>query len=109
VDSLKTELIADRVWQTNAQLEIAIVEYVAWFNTRRLHSSLGNIPPVEHEQGYAATQLTDVGERSAADALPLDLDHGGAGGAAVKVAGSLSLASLGDSPHRPAQCSAEVQ
>ena len=29
---------------------------------------------------------------------PLDLDHGGAGGGAVKVAGSLALASLGDSP-----------
>ena len=54
VDSYKTELIADRVWRTHAQLELAIVEYVAWFNTRRLHSSLGNIPPLEHEQRYAA-------------------------------------------------------
>jgi putative transposase len=61
VDSIKTELIADRVWRTNTQLELAIVEYVAWFNTRRLHSSLGNIPPVEHEQSYAATQLTAGG------------------------------------------------
>jgi len=60
VDSLKTELIADRVWRTNTQLELAIVEYVAWFNTRRLHSSLGNIPPLEHEQDYAATHLTDA-------------------------------------------------
>ena len=33
VDSFKTELIADRVWQTRAQLELAIVEYVGWFNT----------------------------------------------------------------------------
>jgi len=56
----KTELIADRVWRTNTQLELAIVEYVAWFNTRRLHSSLGNIPPIEHEQAYAAAQLTDA-------------------------------------------------
>ena len=40
---------------------------------------------------------------------PLDLDHGGAGGRAVKVAGSVPLASLGDSPDRPARCSAEVQ
>ena len=60
VDSIKTELIADRVWKTNTQLELAIVEYVAWFNTRRLHSSLGNIPPIEHEQAYAAAQLTDA-------------------------------------------------
>ena len=60
VDSIKTELIADRVWRTNTQLELAIVEYVAWFNTRRLHSSLGNIPPIEHEQAHAAAQLTDA-------------------------------------------------
>jgi putative transposase len=53
VDSFKTELIADRVWQTRAQLELAVVEWVAWFNTVRLHSSLANIPPVEHEQRHA--------------------------------------------------------
>ena len=49
VDSFKTELITDRVWHTNTKLELAIVEYVAWFNTRRLHSSIANRPPVEHE------------------------------------------------------------
>jgi len=54
VDSYKTELIADRVWRTHAQLELATVDYVAWFNTRRLHSSLGNRPPIEHEQRHAA-------------------------------------------------------
>jgi hypothetical protein len=54
VDSYKTELIADRVWRTPAQLELQTVVYVAWFNTRRLHSSLGNIPPAEHEQRHAA-------------------------------------------------------
>ena len=54
VDSYKTELIGDRVWRSHAQLELATVDYVAWFNTRRLHSSLGNIPPVEHEQRHVA-------------------------------------------------------
>jgi transposase InsO family protein len=54
VDSYKTELIADRVWRSHAQLELATVDYVAWFNTRRLHSSLGNVPPVEHEQRHVA-------------------------------------------------------
>jgi putative transposase len=49
VDSFKTELIADRVWQSRSQLELAIVSYVAWFNTQRLHSTLGDIPPAEHE------------------------------------------------------------
>jgi putative transposase len=49
VDSFKTELIADRVWQTRSQLELAIVAYVGWFNHQRLHESLGDIPPAEHE------------------------------------------------------------
>ena len=50
VDSFKTELIRDRVWRTRSQLELAIVEYVAWFNTERLHTSLGGVPPAEYEE-----------------------------------------------------------
>src|SRR5215210_4565431 len=49
VDSFKTELIRDRVWRTRSQLELAIVEYVAWFNNVRLHTSLGGVPPAEFE------------------------------------------------------------
>ena len=49
VDSFKTELISDRVWRTRTQLELAIVEYVGWFNTTRLHESLGDLPPAEFE------------------------------------------------------------
>ena len=50
VDSFKTELIADRVWRTRAQLELAIVEWVGWFNTTRLHSTLGDLSPWQFEQ-----------------------------------------------------------
>jgi putative transposase len=53
VDSFKTELIAGRVWREHSQLELATVEYVAWFNNARLHSSLGDIPPAEFEALYA--------------------------------------------------------
>jgi transposase InsO family protein len=53
VDTLKTELIADRVWQTRGQLELAIVEYLGWFNDARLHESLGDLPPAEFEALYA--------------------------------------------------------
>jgi putative transposase len=59
VDSFKTELIADRVWRTRTQLELAIVEYVAWFNHQRLHQALDDRPPAEVEALYAArTVLT---------------------------------------------------
>jgi putative transposase len=54
VDTIKTELIRDRVWQTRNQLELAIVEYLGWFNDARLHESLGDIPPAEFEALHAA-------------------------------------------------------
>ena len=60
VDTFKTELIADRVWRTRAQLELAILEWVAWFNTERLHESLGDIPPTEFEAGHAARYVLDL-------------------------------------------------
>jgi transposase InsO family protein len=50
VDSFKTELIADRVWRTRAQLELAVVEYIGWFNDSRLHQALGDLPPAEFER-----------------------------------------------------------
>src|ERR1700680_4743483 len=31
VDSFKTELVADRVWQTRTQLELAVFAYIGWF------------------------------------------------------------------------------
>jgi putative transposase len=55
IDSFKTELIADRVWRTRIQLELSIVEWVAWFNNDRLHESLKDRPPAEIEALYAAT------------------------------------------------------
>lgn len=31
VDSFKSELIAERVWRSRTQLELAVVEYIGWF------------------------------------------------------------------------------
>jgi putative transposase len=53
VDSFKTELIADRAWTSRSQLELAVVEYVAWFNNTRLHEALEDRPPREIEELYA--------------------------------------------------------
>jgi putative transposase len=60
VDTLKTEPIADRVWRTRSQLELAIVEYLGWFNHDRLHESLGDIPPAEFEAQHAPRFLSEV-------------------------------------------------
>jgi putative transposase len=57
VDSFKTELIADRVWRTRSQLELAIVEYLGWFNTGRLHSALADQPPAEFERMALSSRL----------------------------------------------------
>jgi putative transposase len=60
VDSFKTELITDRVWRTRSQLELAVVEYIGWFNHARLHQALGDIPPAEMEALYAPRFDTNI-------------------------------------------------
>ncbi|MBP2412458.1 hypothetical protein JOF48_001257 [Arthrobacter stackebrandtii] len=35
-------------------LEIAVAEYVDWYDHRRLHGEIGYIPPVEAETNYYA-------------------------------------------------------
>jgi putative transposase len=62
LDSFKTELITDRVWRSRTQLELAVVEYIGWYNAARLHESLGDIPPAEYEQQRAEQEaITLVG------------------------------------------------
>lgn len=75
VDTFKTELIADRVWRTRPQLELAIVEWVGWYNARRLHEALGDIPPVEFELEHAlaapsAASAPDAGHSAVALRAP---------------------------------------
>jgi putative transposase len=60
VDSFKTELISDRVWRSRSQLELAVVEYLGWFNHARLHEALGDIPPAEMEALYAPRFETNI-------------------------------------------------
>jgi putative transposase len=62
VDSFKTELIKDRVWRSRSQLELAVLEYVDWFNNRRLHESLDDIPPVEFEANWAVGNTAISGD-----------------------------------------------
>ena len=49
----KAELIRHRgPWRGLGDVEYATLEYVDWFNRRRLHGELGMIPPAEFEAAY---------------------------------------------------------
>src|SRR5476651_2889812 len=46
------ELIHRRTWKTRESVELATLEWVAWFNHHRLMEPLGYIPPAEAEANY---------------------------------------------------------
>jgi putative transposase len=51
----KTELTKRRgPWRTAEHLETETMPYIVWFNNRRLHSEIGDIPPAEFEANYYA-------------------------------------------------------
>jgi len=53
----KTELIYgpdQGPWKTVADVELATLSWVHWFNTQRIHGYLGDVPPAEYEEAYDA-------------------------------------------------------
>ena len=49
----KTELVRNRgPWRSLDQLEIATLEWIDWFNHRRVHGELGHVPPAEFETNH---------------------------------------------------------
>ena len=51
-------------WRSRAQTEIAIYEWISWYNHARIHTSIGDAPPVEYEHSYYA-QITTPAPTSA--------------------------------------------
>ena len=47
--SLKGELVDTRAWPARSGARRAVVEYIAWYNGTRLHSSLGYRSPADYE------------------------------------------------------------
>jgi putative transposase len=46
----KAELVRNKgPWRGIDDLELAVAEYIDWYNHRRLHGELGLVPPVEYE------------------------------------------------------------
>ena len=61
--TFKSELIRNRhvltdkgPWRSIDDVEIAVAEWVEWYNTTRLHGSLNDVPPIEYESTYYADQ-----------------------------------------------------
>lgn len=55
----KAELIRNRhkgPWRDIDDLEIAVAEYIDWFNHRRIHGEIGYVPPAEYEAKHAAVE-----------------------------------------------------
>jgi transposase InsO family protein len=53
---MQIELLNRKKWRTKIELSIAIAEWIEHFyNSERLHSSTGNVPPIEFEDLHSST------------------------------------------------------
>src|SRR5579875_522306 len=75
--TIKRELIDTRAWPSRADLRAAVFDYIeGWYNTRRLHSSLGYMSPaLDVVEDRKSTRLnsshTEIYTLSLHDALPI--------------------------------------
>ena len=53
-ECIRTTVFHDGPYKTLADVEYATAGWVDWYNNRRLHGSIGMVPPVEYEQAHYA-------------------------------------------------------
>ena len=60
--SLKVECVNQQKFATKQAAKVAVLEYIGYYNTKRLHSSLGYKSPVEYEQmlGYTDNKINSL-------------------------------------------------
>ncbi len=58
----KTEAINDGgpTWTDRSAVEWQVARWVHWYNTTRLHSSIGHLPPIEFEQLHRQAKTTST-------------------------------------------------
>ena len=39
-------------WRTRGALEVAVIEWIDWYNAHRLHGEIGDIPPFQREADW---------------------------------------------------------
>jgi hypothetical protein len=72
----KSELIYNETqgpWRTVEDVELATLGWVHWWNTTRLHSAIGDVPPAEFESIWLQTREKQPTGSTRSD----DLDRGG--------------------------------
>ncbi|EMG5569599.1 transposase, partial [Escherichia coli] len=55
----KAEVIHRKSWKNRAEVKLATLTWVDWYNNRRLLGRLGHIPPAEAEKAYYASIRND--------------------------------------------------
>ncbi len=58
--SLQAEVIHRKSWKNRAEVELATLTWVDWYNNRRLLERLGYTPPAEAEKAYYASSETMI-------------------------------------------------
>ena len=53
-ECIRTTIFHDGPYQSIADIEFATMGWVDWYNNRRLHSSIGYVPPTEFEHNHYA-------------------------------------------------------
>jgi putative transposase len=46
------EVIHRQTWRSLEQIELVTAEWVEWWNQRRLHTAIDDLPPAEYEARY---------------------------------------------------------
>ena len=54
-DLYKAEVIHRKSWKNRAEVELATLTWMDWYNNRRLLERLWHIPPAEAEKAYYAS------------------------------------------------------
>lgn len=66
----KAELVRNRgPWKGVDEVEIAVAEYVDWFNHRRLHGETGLVPPAEFEADHYQREFGSAEDRALVPSL----------------------------------------
>jgi putative transposase len=67
----KAELVRNKgPWKSIDNLEIAVAEYIDWFNHRRLHGEIGLVPPAEFEAQHEVAHESQVDRQNRPNPAP---------------------------------------